>query len=89
MRTIAAVFSAAALSLAGAPAALSAPAEQSPLGGPGSHTHHVHTGSGGCNDIDSVAFEPADHGLHQGASQSGAAHGPWHGTCAAHIHATP
>ena len=48
---------------------------------PGAHTHHVHTGNGGCVDIDSVYFLPLDHGLHQGANSSTSARGPWHGPC--------
>lgn len=52
-----------------------------------SHPHHVHTGNGECEDIDEVKFE-ADHlgGLHRGALQSGNQRGPWHGTCAGHVH---
>ncbi len=55
-------------------------AEQSPVGGPGAHPHHVHTPSG-CVDIDSVFFEPADRGLHRGSNASGPDQGPFHGTC--------
>ncbi len=59
-----------------------AQATQSPIGGTGAHTHHVHTGNGGCVDIDSVQFEPTDRGLHQGSNASGGETlGPFHGTC--------
>lgn len=67
----------------GAPAALAADppaAEQSPLGGPGAHPHHVDTGSG-CVDINAVTFEPLTFGLHRGANESGPDMGPWHGPC--------
>ncbi|WP_350279748.1 hypothetical protein [Kribbella sp. HUAS MG21] len=69
-------------------AALSAApaAAEPPIGGAGAHTHHVHTGDGGCIDIDSVAFNPDHRGLHQGANSSGPDAGPWHGTCASHQH---
>ncbi len=86
------VIVAGALSLTAAPVALSTPAADSPapVGGPSAHTHHIHTGNGECVDIDSVRFEHTDHGLHQGAAQSGPAHGPWHGTCANHrAHPSP
>lgn len=85
-----ALLAAGALSLTAAPGALTAPAEQSPIGsGPPAHYHHVHTGNGECHDIDSVRFEGGDRGLHRGANKSGAAHGPWHGTCATHTHPAP
>lgn len=83
------VLAAGALSLAAAPAALAAPAEQSPIGGPNAHPHHVHTGNGECQNIDSVRFEPGDRGVHRGANESGPAQGPWHGTCETHQHAAP
>ena len=90
MRTFStALLTAAAVSLAAAPVALPAPAQPSPLGGPTAHPHHVHTANGECHDIDSVRFEHDDRGLHRGASESGNAHGPWHGTCASHIHRVP
>lgn len=58
------------------------PAAQSPVGGPGAHPHHVHTGNGDCVDINSVQFEPDDRGLHQGSNASGGhARGPFHGPC--------
>lgn len=69
---------------------------QSPVrhepGTAGEHTHHVHTGNGGCVDIDSVFFIPTDHGLHQGANASSfgnpndpdSTRGPFHGTCDGH-----
>ncbi len=58
-----------------------AQAERSPIGGPGSHTHFVITGNGGCVAIDAVAFERTDRGLHQGASRSDTGQGPEHGVC--------
>ena len=61
------------------PAAFAA-APQSPVGGPGAHPHHVHTGSG-CRDIDAVMFEPGASGLHRGSNASGPTRGPFHGTC--------
>jgi hypothetical protein len=58
------------------------PADQSPVGGPGAHPHHIHTGNGGCVGIDGVLFEPDDRGLHQGSNASGGhARGPFHGPC--------
>ena len=54
-------------------------ADQSPVGGPTSHPHHVDTGNG-CVDINSVEFERDARGLHQGASKSGAL-GPAHEAC--------
>ena len=67
------------------------PAEQAPVGGLFAHPHHVHTGNGGCVDINSVLFEPDVRGLHQGSNASGGpALGPFHGTCAeAHPHLPP
>lgn len=64
------------------------PSDQSPIGGHQAHPHHIHTGDGGCHDIDQNLFEPkqggeARHrGLHQGAIQ-GQVH---HGTCATGSH---
>ena len=59
-----------------------APAANSPVGGTGAHPHHVHTGNGGCVQIDSVLFEPASRGLHNGANASGGhERGPFHGPC--------
>lgn len=52
-----------------------------PPHGDGGHTHHVHTGNGGCVDVDAVAFLGGDRGLHQGASSSGSEQGVWHGAC--------
>ena len=60
------------------------PADQSPIGGHFAHAHHIHTGNGGCHDIDQNLFEPKQageerhRGLHQGALE-GRVH---HGTCA-------
>lgn len=61
--------------------------EHAPHGNQTSHPHHVHTGNGGCENIDEVKFE-ADHlgGLHRGALESGNQRGPWHGTCESHVH---
>lgn len=59
-----------------APSALAGPPH-----GEGGHVHHVDTGNGGCVQIDAVAFHAEARGLHQGASASGTAHGPWHGPC--------
>ena len=71
------------------PAALGAPAEQSPVGGPGAHPHHVHTGNG-CRNINAVLFEPDTRGLHRGSNASGPTRGPFHGTCEeAHPHLPP
>ena len=53
----------------GVGAAQAGPAAQSPVGGPNAHTHHVHTGNGGCVDIDRVRFELGPQGLHQGVNQ--------------------
>lgn len=83
------LLAAGAFGLAAAPAALTAPAEQSPVGGATAHLHHVHTGNGECHNIDSVRFEHDDRGLHRGAQESGSDHGPWHGTCEKHIHPAP
>ena len=63
------------------PMSAAAQVEQSPIGGPGSHTHFVVTGNDGCVAIDTVAFEGTGRGLHQGASRSGADQGPEHGAC--------
>lgn len=64
-------------------AAYASPADPSPIGGTNAHTHHVHTGNGGCIDIDSVRFEPGPRGLHHAAeTQIGLDHDLlWHGTC--------
>ena len=71
-----------ALSLAAVPAASAVPSPESPspVGGPGAHPHHVHTGKG-CRNIDAVLFEPAGRGLHRGSNASGPTRGPFHGTC--------
>ncbi len=67
-------------------AVLAAPAvAEPPRGGPGQHTHHVHTGNGGCVDLDAVRFNPEHRGLHRGANASGS-NGPWHGTCSGHVY---
>ncbi len=57
--------------------------EHAPHGGPFSHPHHVHTGNGGCVNLNEVLFEHEDpaRGLHRGSLASTTAHGPWHGTC--------
>ena len=60
--------------------------DSAPHGGPGSHAHHVHTGGGGCRDMSGPAFEPDDRGRHRASNESGAEHGPYHGTCASHTH---
>lgn len=52
-----------------------------PPHGDGGHTHHVHTGDGGCVDVDAVRFLPEDRGLHRGANSSGFEQGIWHGPC--------
>jgi hypothetical protein len=79
------VSAAVAAGLLGA-AAFAAPAvAEPPRGGPFQHTHHVHTGDGGCVDIDSVMFNPDHRGLHQGSNASGLDRGPWHGTCAGEV----
>ena len=80
-----------AFTFAVVPSALSGPAPQSPVGGFGAHPHHVHTGNGGCVDIDSVLFEPSTRGLHRGSNASGGpARGPFHGSCGdPHPHMPP
>lgn len=68
--------------------AVAAPAAPSPIGGAGAHTHHIHTGNGGCVELDSVRFEAGPRGLHQAASKN-IAHGTgnlFHGTCTSHTH---
>ena len=60
--------------------------ENAPHGGPGSHPHHVHTGNGGCRDLSGPDFEPGDRGRHRASNESGEEHGPYHGTCASHVH---
>lgn len=56
------------------------PADQSPIGGDHAHPHHVHTGDGGCRDIDRNYFEPdpegRHRGLHRGAVEGEVHHGP-------------
>lgn len=64
-----------------APGAIAEPAPESPIGGDHAHPHHVHTGNGGCVDINAVLFEPAARGLHRGANESGPEQGPFHGRC--------
>lgn len=85
-----ALLAAGALGLAGVPAASAVPAEQSPIGGPGAHPHHVHTGNGGCRDLAAPPMEPGARGLHRASNESGPARGPFHGTCAEqHPHTPP
>ncbi len=85
-RVIIAVILAAAVAVGTFTGAAYAVDENAPHGGPGSHPHHVHTGDGGCEDIDERRFEPGSRGLHRGAHESGPEHGPYHGTCATHVH---
>lgn len=61
--------------------AMATGAVAAPPHGDGGHTHHVHTGDGGCVDVDAVAFLVKDRGLHRGAHSSGSEQGIWHGTC--------
>jgi hypothetical protein len=69
----------ASLMLAG-PAHADPPVAHEPTGS--AHTHHVHTGQGGCVDIASVLFMADSRGLHQGSNASqGPLQGPFHGTC--------
>ena len=93
MRRIAIVSAALALlmSLGGAASAQgSSPVRHEP--GDPAHSHHVHTGNGGCVDIDSVLFMPTGNGLHQGSNASSLGNpnamdttrGPFHGTCDDH-----
>lgn len=56
-------------------------AEPSPVGGEHAHTHHIHTDSGRCIELDRVHFEPGGHGLHHGVNQSNDRADMWHGTC--------
>jgi hypothetical protein len=82
LRVFGALFGATVLSMGGA--AQAAPADPSPVGGEFAHAHHIHTGNGGCVDIDSVFFEPDVTGLHRAANNNfeldlGML---WHGTCA-------
>lgn len=65
-----------AISIAVATGAAAAPPH-----GDGGHTHHVHTGQGGCVDVNAVAFFAEDRGLHRGANASGPEQGIWHGPC--------
>jgi hypothetical protein len=77
-----ALASAALGSMALVVAALAAPAAAAPpTGGPFAHSHHVHTGNGGCVDIAAVLFNPEHRGLHQGSNASTTDRGPYHGTC--------
>ena len=73
--------------LAAGGAAYAAPADDSPVGGAFAHSHHIHTGNGGCVDIDSVLFEPGVRGLHRGTNNNiGLDHeNLWHGTCAGEV----
>ena len=68
-------------------AAQAEPADPSPVGGANAHSHHVHTGNGGCVDIASVLFEPDVRGLHRGADNNiEMGHNTlWHGTCAGEV----
>lgn len=45
------------------------------------HVHHVVLGSGECLQLDSVSWDAVARGLHQGATSSTIASGPWHGAC--------
>ncbi len=82
MKRLILLVTVALLMVAFASVAQAQPAEQAPVGGAGAHPHHVHTGNGGCVDIDSVLFEPDSSGLHQGSNASGFhTQGPFHGTC--------
>lgn len=87
-RIAACALTLAALGVAGSTIVGAEPADQSPIGGHRAHPHHVHTGSGGCHDLDQHLFEPQQEGearhrgLHQGALQ-GRVH---HGTCVAGPH---
>ena len=66
------------------------PNDMAPVGGAGAHPHHVHTGNGGCVDINSVLFEPDTRGLHRASNETGMEKGPFHGTCAeTHPHLPP
>lgn len=61
---------------------VSAPVAQAgPPHGAGGHVHHVHTGDGGCVQLDEHTFLPESRGLHQGAAESGFERGVWHGPC--------
>ena len=83
MRNISrALLVAGALGLAGVPAASADPSPESPspVGGPGAHPHHVHTGQG-CRDLKAPPMEPGNKGLHRGSNASGPDRGPFHGTC--------
>ncbi len=66
----------AAAMLAAAPAAHAGPPH-----GEGGHVHHVHTGDGGCVQLDALTFLATARGLHQGANASGFEQGVWHGPC--------
>ena len=85
-RWIAAAITCVTLAVGGLVGVAGAVDEHAPHGGATSHPHHVHTGDGGCHDIDEVTFEHDSRGLHRGAAESGVSHGPWHGTCASHVH---
>lgn len=71
-----------ALGMMAGTASAAPPVSDEPLGDGFAHTHHVHTGNGGCVDIDRVYFNVGSRGLHQGANASrGPLQGPFHGTC--------
>lgn len=71
-----------ALSLAAVPAASAVPSPESPspVGGPGAHPHHVHTGQG-CRNLNAPPMEPGSRGLHRASNETGPERGPFHGTC--------
>lgn len=83
MKKAAAALAGITLALApwGGAAANESPVRFAPGGVGNAHPHHVHTGNGGCVNINSVFFVQTDHGLHQGATESGSETGPWHGPC--------
>lgn len=84
MRRIGLVLSALSVSglMIASPAHADPPVADEPLGSGFAHTHHVHTGNGGCVEIDSVFFNVDVRGLHQGSNASrGPLQGPFHGTC--------
>lgn len=68
--------------IAAATLLVSAPAAQAgPPHGDGGHIHHVHTGIGGCVQLDQHTFLREARGLHRGAEESGFEQGVWHGPC--------
>lgn len=82
MKSVAGVIAVLAMTFGFAGVGGAAPAQNSVVGGPGAHPHHVHLGNGECRDINSVLFEVASRGLHQGSNASGGhERGPFHGPC--------